>query len=139
MSQENVEIVRQAWVVFLDGIDRGNSAAPFDEGLLAPTCTLRPAWEVPGTRTYVGREGFLEFHHEWTEDFLDWKMKPEDIIDAGDDRVVAVISQSAKGKESGAAVELLNGIVYRLKGGQIIDQHFYLDPAQALEAVGLQF
>jgi len=48
-----------------------------------------------------------------------------------------VVRQSAKGRESGAAVELRAGFVYTLKGGQIVDVGNYLDPAQALEAAGL--
>jgi ketosteroid isomerase-like protein len=142
MSQENVEIVRRVWDLFMEGIDQADPAAgydaAFDQGLLAPTSTFTPASEVPGSETYVGREGFAEFLRAWTDDFVDWRMWPEKIIDAGDDRVVAVVRQSAKGKGSGAAVELRFGVVYTLKGGQIIDRRHYLDPAEALEAVGLR-
>jgi ketosteroid isomerase-like protein len=137
MSQENVEIVRRAWDVFMENADQGNFAAVFDEGLFAPTHTVTPAREVPGSKTYVGREGFTEWIRTWTEDFVDWRIWPEKLIDAGDDRVVAVVRQSAKGKESGAAVELRVGMIFTLKDGQVIDHRHYLDPADALEAAGL--
>jgi ketosteroid isomerase-like protein len=137
MSQENVEVVRRAWDVFLEGFDQGNLAAVFDEGLFAPRSTLTPPREILGSRTFVGREGLAEWLYIWTEDFLDLKVWPEEIIDAGGDRVVAVARQSAKGKGSGAAVETQFAIVYTLRDGQVIDSQHYLHPAEALEAVGL--
>jgi ketosteroid isomerase-like protein len=137
MSQENVEIVRRAWDVFLEGLDQGNLVAVFDQGIFAPRSTLTPPREIVGSRTYVGREGLVEWFYTWTEDFLDLNISVEEIIDAGGDRIVAVARQSARGKESGAAVEVQFAIVYTLKGGQVIDSQHYLHPDQALEAVGL--
>jgi ketosteroid isomerase-like protein len=137
MSQENVEIVRRTWEVFIEGMSQRNPAAVFDEGLFAPTCALTPAREGLASRTYVGREGFEEWLRTWTEDFLDWRISPVEIIDAGNDRVVTVVDQSARGRGSGAAVELRFGIVHTLADGQIIDHQHYIDPAEALEAAGL--
>jgi ketosteroid isomerase-like protein len=141
MSQENVEIVRRVWEVIGKGFDAGDPAAglnaPFELGLFAATSTYTPAAEVPGSETYVGREGFAEFLRAWTDDFADFKMWPEKIIDAGNDRVVAVLRQSARGKGSGAAVELRFASVYTLNGGQVVDRKNYLDPVKAFEAVGL--
>src|SRR4051794_36950758 len=129
MSQENVEIVRRGWEVFMEGMGNGNPAAVFDEGLFAPTFTLTPARDGLMTQTYVGREGFVEWLRTGIEDFLDWRIRPVKIIDAGNDRVVTVVHQSAIGKGSGAAVELQFGIVHTVKGGQIIRQLSYIDVA----------
>jgi ketosteroid isomerase-like protein len=140
MSEENVEVVRRIWDLYVAGLEQGDPnawTAAFDQGLVAPESTITPAREIPGTQTYVGREGFLEFVRAWTAEFAELRMRLEKIIDAGDDRVVAVVHQSATGKGSGAAVELRFGIVYTLKDGQVIDRRHYLDPAEALEAVGL--
>jgi ketosteroid isomerase-like protein len=137
MSQENVEIVRRGWAVFIEGMDHGNLTAGFDEGLFAPTYALTPAQAPVGAKPYVGRDGFAEWMREWTEDFLDWKIKPVTIIDAGNDRVVTVVDQAGRGKGSGAVVELRFGIVFTVKAGQIVEQRNYVDPAEALEAVGL--
>ena len=142
MSQENVEIVQRAWDLFTERIDQDDPAtasdAGFDQGLIAPTSTLTPAPEVPPYKTYVGREGYAEFLRAWLEDFVEWRIGLEKIIDAGDDRVVAVVRQSAKGKGSGASVELQFSIVITLKDCQIIDERHYLDTREALEAVGLR-
>jgi ketosteroid isomerase-like protein len=137
MSQEDVEIVWRAWDVFSEGVEGGNFAALFDAGLYAPSATLVPTQEATGAKTYVGRDEFVAWARTWTEDFRDWRMSPEKIIDAGDDRVVAVVRQSAIGKASGAPVEQRFGIVLTLRRGQVIEQRHYIDPAEALEAVGL--
>jgi ketosteroid isomerase-like protein len=141
MSEENVEIVRRVWEAIGEGFDRGDPAAGFDApfklGLFAPNATYTPAAEVPGSETYVGQDGFAEFLRAWTADFADFKMWPEQIIDAGGDRVVVVLRQSARGRGSGAAVELRFASVYTLNGGQVVDRQNYLDPVKAFEAVGL--
>ena len=102
----------------------------------APTRAVSPQPST-SSKTHVGREGLTEWFYIWTEDFLDWRIWPEKIIDAGGERVVAVVRQSAKGRESGAAVELRAGFAYTLGGGKIVEVVNYIDPREALEAVGL--
>lgn len=140
MSRENVELVRRALAAFVEAIDQGGDpvAAIFDSGLVAPTATLTPARERPDWRIYIGREGLTEFLHAWTEDFLEWTLRAEEIVDGGGDRVAVILRQSATGKASGAVVELRFGIVYTLQHGQVVDQREFLDPLQALGAVGLR-
>jgi hypothetical protein len=58
-----------------------------------------------GPAVYRGREGFVEFMRTWTEDFEDWSIRLERLIDAGNDRVVALLHQWATGKGSGVPVE----------------------------------
>jgi ketosteroid isomerase-like protein len=141
MSQENVELVQRMWELVAEGFDAGNPVnafdAAFDQGLIAPTATFTPALEVPGAETYVGREGFAEFLRTWTADFVDWKIWPEKIIDAGDDNVVVVTRQCATGRGSGATVELTFASVNTIRDGQIVDRRHYLDADEALDAVGL--
>jgi ketosteroid isomerase-like protein len=137
MSQENVDLVWRAWEVFSAGVADGNFAAPFDAGLYAPDATLVPTQEATGAKTYVGREGFVDWLRAWIEDFRDWRMWPEQIIDAGHDRVVALARQTAIGKASGVPVEQRFGVVLTLRSGQVIEQRHYIDPADTLEAVGL--
>ena len=142
MSQENVDLVRRIWDTYMEGIEQGDpgltAADAYDQGLFAPESTYTPDRQSPDAKTYVGREGFVEFLRELTAEFAELTVRPRKIIDAGDDRVVAVVHASAIGKGSGAAVKFRLGIVYTLKGGQVIDRQDYLDPAQAFEAVGLR-
>src|SRR5438093_1315666 len=106
MSRENVEIVRRAWEVVIEGISEGNLAAVFDEGLFAPASTFTPPQEVPGSKTYVGREGMIEFLRAWTEAVLDLRIWPEKIIDAGNDHGVAVMLEAAEGSGIGSVTRI---------------------------------
>jgi ketosteroid isomerase-like protein len=73
----------------------------------------------------------------WTEDFEDWSSRIERLIDAGDNRVVALTHQSATGKGSGVPVDLHHGSVFELKDGLVIRMRIYGDAKEALEAAGL--
>ncbi len=138
MSQENVEIVRRGIEEFRAGLARGDPGAVFDSGVLAPDAEWIPAPNTPGLNpVYRGREGFVEFLRTWTEDF-EWSIDLERVIDAGDDRVVAVFHQQATGKASGAPVELQMALLYELESGRVIRMRNFLDPAEALEAAGLR-
>jgi ketosteroid isomerase-like protein len=137
MSEENVEIVRRLFEAFQDGFQRGDPGAVFDSGLLAADLEWRPFPGFPGPHSYRGRDGFVEFWRTWTEDFEGWSVENERLIDAPDERIVALVHQSATGKESGVPVELHFGMVYELDDGRVTRIRNYPDPAQALEAAGL--
>jgi len=98
-------------------------------------------WIVPtpleGRSVWLGREGFVEFIRTWTEQFEGWSIRLDRLIDAGEDRVVALTHQSAIGKESGVPVELNLGQVWELEEGRMIRARNYFSHAEALEAAGL--
>jgi ketosteroid isomerase-like protein len=138
MSQENVEIVRSVFEAFQAGIERGDPAAAFDTEALVADAEWMPVPGFAGPAVYRGREGFVEFMRTWTEDFEDWSIRLERLIDAGNDRVVALLHQWATGKGSGVPVELHFALVYELEGGHVVRMRNYVDPAQALQAAGLE-
>jgi ketosteroid isomerase-like protein len=137
MSEENVEIVRGLYEEWYAGLERGDPGATFDSGAISDDYE----WIVPepleGRTVWRGREEFVEFFRTWTEDFEDWSVRVERLIDAGDDRVVALTLQSATGKGSGARVEWHMGQVQELKDGRVIRTWNYFTHAEALEAAGL--
>jgi ketosteroid isomerase-like protein len=135
MSEENVTIVKRAFEAFGEGMERGDPGAWFDSDEVADDLE----WIVPGVGlgTYRGREEFVEFMRVWTDDFEDWAIDMEQVIDAGNDRVVTVFRQTATGVGSGVPVELVQGAVNELEGGRVIRIRHYVTPAEALEAAGL--
>src|SRR5262245_40521831 len=103
MSQENVEIVRRGFEEVQAGLAWGAPGAVFDSGIVAPDAEWIPDPNARlGLRSvYRGREGFVEFMGTWTEDW-DWSIALERLVDAGNDRVVAMFHQHATGHASGA-------------------------------------
>ena len=134
MSEENVKIVRRVFEAFGEGMERGDPGAWFDSDEVADDLE----WIVPGVGlgTYRGREEFVEFMRVWTDDFEDWAIDMEQVIDAGNDRVVTVFRQTATGVGSGVPVELVQGAVNELEGGRLIRVRHYVTPAEALEVAG---
>jgi ketosteroid isomerase-like protein len=137
MSQENVDVVRRLIEEFQAGMERGDVGPSLKSENLADDFEWIPA-DVPGTlTTYRGRDAFLEFMRTWTEDFENWSVELDRLIDASDDRVVGLFHQRATGKGSGVPVELQQGMVYELEDGRVIRMCNYADPTEALKAAGL--
>jgi ketosteroid isomerase-like protein len=140
MSQENVEIVRRLFGVYLEALDRGDLDIWFDSDDLAEDFE----WVMPREGglglppSYRGREGFREFMQAWTqEQFQDWSIELERLLDAGGNRVVAFFHQRAIGRVSGVPVDLRMATLYELEDGRILRMRHFLDREEALEAAGL--
>jgi ketosteroid isomerase-like protein len=137
MSQEKVEIVRRQIEGFQAGMERGDPGAVFDAGTVAADAEWIVREGMDGRTVWTGREEFVEFMRAWTEEFEGWSIQVERLIDAGEDRVVALTHQSGTGKGSGVPVALDLGLIYELKDGRVIRITNYLTHAEALEAAGL--
>jgi ketosteroid isomerase-like protein len=142
MSQENVEIVRRIWHLWSEMVEKGDTRVtsdPFDEGLLASDSTFTPIQDVPGSsgKTYVGRDGLREFVRAWAEDWDEWRITLEEVVEASKEHVVAVVHQSAVGKSSRAPVSLRFAMVFTFRDGQVVNRRDYRDRAEALETLGL--
>jgi ketosteroid isomerase-like protein len=145
MSQENVEVVRRASEVIL-GVGRGDPGALFDESVRQGIVASNLEWSagprggvgVAGLEDGVGRAGYVDFMRRWTEDFDDYGVEPEEIIDADNNRVVVITRQYGTGKGSGMPVEIRTGAVLTLEAGCITRVDLFLEPNDALKAVGLR-
>jgi ketosteroid isomerase-like protein len=142
ISEQNVEIVRRIHEIGQLVKDPG---ARFDqcvrEGLLAPDAEWRGGTRggrgIAGLENAVGRDEYAEMMRRFTEGFEDLRMDVEQIVDAGNDRVVAITRLFATGMRSGAPVELRSARVHWLDAGRVVRIDEFLDPADALKAVGL--
>jgi ketosteroid isomerase-like protein len=79
------------------------------------------------------RRGFDEYYEAWER--LD--LRPEEIIDTGDELIVFV-HEVARGRESGVVVETDSATVSTLRDGLIVRVRGFMDRARALEAAGLR-
>ena len=116
MAQENVEIVRsmlEAWEA--DGFQAAKDA--FDAEV--EVVDLQSAM---GMRDRArGPEELLRMTEQWTDIFDDWGMEVSDLVDLGGDFVLAEVSFSGVGRDSGIPVSNRQFEVYRLVGGRIVE------------------
>ena len=129
MSQENVELIQQSFVVW------GETGEPewaiVDDEVEAHDHDIMDAGE------YRGRAGVERWLADWGSAWSEFIMEPEEFIDAGN-QVVVVIRMKAKGRGSGVGVERQDAIVYELRDGKIVRVDYYNNRKQALEAAGLE-
>jgi ketosteroid isomerase-like protein len=71
---------------------------------------------------------------QWTEIFDDWGLEVCDVVDLGDDFVMAEVRFDGVGRDSGAPVSNRQFEVYRLLDGKIVEIRVgFLDRAEALD------
>jgi ketosteroid isomerase-like protein len=132
MSEENVEIVRRSWQAFVDG------------GLDALTEYLDPEinWRaIEGAPDDVGemhgKNAVRRYLQDWLDTFEGITSVPTELIDAGDDLVVAALHVTGRARLSGIETELRYAVVYTVRNGRIVRGREYADRDEALKAVGL--
>jgi ketosteroid isomerase-like protein len=129
MSEENVEIVREAW----DALGRGD--------LDAAEARLAPDAEIDQTRAVGMDRGTFtvkEFRRR-AEQFIDaWdstEWAADEFIDAGP-HVVMPFTNRMRGRD-GIEVRARGVIVWTVRDGLIVRYCLYQDRREALEAAGL--
>jgi ketosteroid isomerase-like protein len=135
MSQENVEIVRRVGEIWNESGWQG----VIDQGLLHPELEYHDDSRWPEARSTYGLEAFLKRFEEFLEAYgEDASSTTEEVLDAGEDRVVLIFRLTTRGRASGIAHEYRWGFLNRVRDGQIVFMQAYLEPEQALEAAELQ-
>jgi ketosteroid isomerase-like protein len=133
MSQENVEIVREAYESFL-GEDREKTAQLVD-----------PEVEFHGTvggleegRVAHGLAQIAQvFEEEDLEAWEERRLEAEEFIDAGDN-VVVLLHEYRRGRGSGVELETDTAVVCAVREGRVVRIQGYMDRHAALEAAGLR-
>ena len=130
MSQENVELLRTVYEQW----ERGNLSAGKD--LFDPE--IESVWppEFPSGGTYRGVTGHTRAMREWLSPWKDFRLVAEGFYEAASS-VVVPFRVHARGGESGVEVERRWAHIWTLRGGKVVRFEVSLDPARALEAVGL--
>jgi ketosteroid isomerase-like protein len=132
MSQENVEIVRDAAAAF----NRGDLETWFE--YVADDIDYRAAEGAPDEHGPIhGKDAVRAYMHDWLDMFDDFKSEPVELIDAGEDRVIAVVKISGRAKLSGVESDLTYAVLYTFRDGKIKQGREYWTRDQALEAAGL--
>jgi ketosteroid isomerase-like protein len=133
MSEQNIAAFKRG----LGAANRREFDAVLDE--LDPEVEWHPVLPVllGGEATvYRGREGARELFRDVYEAFAEFRVEISTIREV-DDRIVAIGSMRARGKESGAETQSPLAYLVQFKNGKILRIDSYLDPRDALEAAGL--
>ena len=133
MSRENVEIVRQAAAAFNRGdLDTWVESWADDIDYRA----IEGALDDRGAMH--GKEAVRAYVEDWLATFDGFRSEPVELIDAGEDRVIAVARISGRAKLSGVETDLTYAALYTIRDGKIARGREYWTKEQALEAAGLR-
>jgi ketosteroid isomerase-like protein len=137
MSQGSAQLVRdfiEVWNAFFrDGGDPAAHLRTFFD----------PAVEIDFSRrqldaeVYRGYDGAARFLEELREPWEEFRIEPEELIEAGD-AVVAFGNVTGRAKQSGITIDTAVGYLVSLREGRIASiVYFGEDRAACLEAAGL--
>jgi uncharacterized protein len=130
MSQENVETVRAVFDVFnREGIEAALGYFDPEVQWLGP-----PEWLEE--HLYKGHEGMRKIASVWGENFDEYRLDLERLIDVGDD-VVVLVYQRGRIKGSGDMIEQPIGYEWRIRKGKTVRVQVHFSWEAALEAAGL--
>jgi ketosteroid isomerase-like protein len=133
MSQENVEIVEAASKAFArGGLDALAEYWADDIDYRAAEGAL----DDPGPMH--GKDAVRAYVQDWLDMFDDLRSEPVELIDAGEDRVIAVTRNSGRAKLSGVETDITYAALYTIRDGKIARGREYWTKEQALEAAGLR-
>ena len=133
MSQENVEAFKRG----LEAGNRGDVETLLEQ--LDPEVEWHSALHalLGGEQTvFRGHDGVRDMLRDLNDAFSEIHIEISEIRDLGE-RLVAIGHNRARGKASGAETETPLALVTEFKNGKTILVRGYLDPNEALEAVGL--
>ena len=126
MSQENVEIVREAWDAYSRG-DYDRITGFHDPHIVV--ITLEDG-------ALYGNNAVLANYKRWNEAWERAQTTLEEVIGHGD-RVFVTVRFHGRGRASGVEVETRFYEVYTLRDGRVLRIDEYEHRADALEAAGL--
>jgi ketosteroid isomerase-like protein len=133
VSHENVEVVRAAFEALSEGgVD---ALAEFSH----PEINWRAIEGAPDDVGEMnGIEAACRYVQDWYDTFDDFNSEPEELIDVGDGRVVAVIHNTGRAKISGIPTELRYAALYTIRDGKLVRVREYATRTEALRAAGLE-
>ena len=127
MSEENVEVVREAWVAYSRG-DYDRVAGFHDPHIVVVTLEDGAVY---------GNDDVLANYERWDEAWEEAETTLEEVIGQGD-RVFLTARFHARGRASGVEIDTRLYEVYTVRDGKVLRIDEYADRAEALEAAGLR-
>jgi uncharacterized protein len=132
MSQENVEIVRDANAAFnRDDLDAFLEYCTDDVEFRAAEGALDDHGPIQG------KDALRAFMQDWLDMFDDFRAEPVELIDADEDNVISVMRISGRAKFSGVEADMTYAELSTLRDGKVARSRQFFTRDEALEAAGL--
>jgi uncharacterized protein len=127
MADADVEALKRGYAA----LNRGDLSVVLE--LLDPEIEWHEPSPSPDAGTHRGRESFERFLRGWLESFDEFRVEPERIVER-DDRLIAVVRQTGKGRSSGAHVDARLAHVWTVGDDKAVRWEAFGDPEEALRA-----
>jgi ketosteroid isomerase-like protein len=131
MSQENVDLARRGYKHF-------NEVGEFDSAFLSPDCEFDLSNAMPDVPPFTGLDRANAVLREWTEAFEDFRIEADRFLEAGADRLVVFVRNTARVEGTADPIENHFVHVFTMRDGKAVRMEGYLDEDRALEAAGLR-
>jgi ketosteroid isomerase-like protein len=134
MSRENVEVVRAIY----DAATRRDAAAVlalYDPQVELDAARLQIVDSVGGIQH--GHEGLRRFFREWHEAWDNIEYDYDELLDAGEDKVVSLVTRRGRGRTSGAEAQIRVALLWTLRAGKVTRVVWFSSRDEALKAAGL--
>jgi ketosteroid isomerase-like protein len=133
MSQENVKTVLDATAAFNRGdLDTWSEYWTDDIDHRAMEGAIDDRGPIHG------KDALRAYVQDWLDTFDDFRFEPVELIDAGEDKVIAVMRIRGRAKLSGVETDLTYAALYTIRDAQIARGREYAARDEALEAAGLR-
>ena len=132
MSQENIKTVRDGFAAFNRGdLDAFLDGATDDIDYRAVEGALDDRGPIQG------KDALRAFMQDWLDLFDDFRAEPVELIETGEDKVIAVVRISGRAKLSGVETDLTYAELWKLRDGKVAWGRQYWTRDEAVEAAGL--
>jgi ketosteroid isomerase-like protein len=86
---------------------------------------------------FRGRQEVLRMWESMSNELEYWRIEGERFIPLPPDRVLVLACTRAKGKASGAEIQIQTADLWTVRDGQVVRARIYREPGEALREVGL--
>lgn len=142
MSQANVELLSGLIPFGVDQVQLFRDDERWAQWVEAKGRVFHPDFQssirlLGGEHTRGGGvDAFRAFYLDWLAPWAAYRTESEDLVDCGE-QVLVILRDSGRLQDATNDVKRINAAIVTVHDGQAIRQQAYLDPVEALKAVGL--
>jgi ketosteroid isomerase-like protein len=134
MSEENIEIVRAHIEAFSQDVRSPSPLLFLDPYVVVD----RSRSDVPDSEAVYGHEAVAQAVGRYVGAFEDYVYEAERLTDLGSGAILAAVTETGRGKESGVRVERSFAVLYTVIDGKIARVTMFPSEEEALQAAGLR-